>query len=104
MHHLPDVVLIVVDSLRVCNIVNNIALGTARQIDGLDPKRCVRRTLRGATHVIKSVVHGELSVIIRLDILFEVVRVDMLPVQEAKNRFEGLLSASHVLFYVSFSG
>lgn len=102
-HHLTHVILVDIYGLSVSYIINNVALATTGQVYRLDSEGEVRGTLWCTPHVIELVVHGEFIVFVGFYVRFEVVGIDVLPMQEAKDSLERLLCTAHVATDVGLS-
>jgi len=95
-HHFPDVELVNQVSRDVVHIVDHPADGAARQIHSVDSEGQMCRAFRGAAGVVQPIVQLKFVVLVSLHVRLQVVRVDVLSVQESHDCLEHLLSVTHV--------
>jgi len=100
LYHLLNVVLVQELSLGACHIIDVPALAARYQVHGLDTKGLVRCTLGSAAHLVELIVQCELAFIVHLNLVLEVVRVNILTVEKAKDGLDCLLRIAHFSFFV----
>ena len=85
--------------VRIClrNVICAIAVLAEGQIARLDTENCMRRAFRSAAHLVQVVVDLPSRVFVSSGAkTSQIVRINMLSVQESKNALESLLGAPHI--------